>query len=100
MSNSDTADESTNLLSNADSHLADPNSSRYLDLQHYENLHKIDTLAAAKYRSGTFEESEDLLRQALTARKKLLGPEHPDTLLTSSNLAAVKLFRQRIYFYF
>ena len=89
MSNPDAADERTNLLSNSDSDLKDPHSSKYLDLQHYENLHKIDTLAAAKYRSGNFEESEDLLRQALEARKKLLGPEHPDTLLTSSNLAAV-----------
>lgn len=80
-------DERTGLLSQ--SNTLDPDASKYVDLHNYENLNKIDTLAAAKYRTGNFDESEDLLRQALAARKKLLGSDHPDTLLTMSNLAAV-----------
>ena len=37
--------------------------------------------------SGSYAAARDLQRQALDARERLLGPEHPDTLTTRHNLA-------------
>ena len=38
---------------------------------------------------GAFAEAEPLLRRALEARERLLGPEHRDTLTAVNNLATV-----------
>ena len=38
---------------------------------------------------GAFAEAEPLLRRALEARERLLGPEHRDTLTAVGNLASV-----------
>lgn len=62
---------------------------RHFDLQNPDNLAKIDTLAAAQYKAGHFADAEELLKQALVARKRILGEEHADTLQTMNNLAAV-----------
>jgi len=40
------------------------------------------------YRSqGKYALAEPLLSKALEVRRRVLGPEHPDTLLVMSNLA-------------
>jgi hypothetical protein len=45
---------------------------------------------------GKYEDVEAMDRQTLALRKKVLGPEHPDTLASMSNLALL-LGRQGKY---
>jgi Tfp pilus assembly protein PilF len=47
-------------------------------------------------RQGKYEETEAMHRRALKAREKVLGPEHPYTLTSVSNLGSV-LRRQGKY---
>ncbi|KAH7131165.1 TPR domain protein [Dactylonectria macrodidyma] len=42
-----------------------------------------------RWKKGIYEEAEEINRQALDAREKVLGREHPDTLTSISNLAGV-----------
>ncbi|KAF1947385.1 hypothetical protein EJ02DRAFT_297649, partial [Clathrospora elynae] len=45
---------------------------------------------------GKYEEAESMNRQTLAQSEKVLGPEHPYTLMSMSNLAGV-LGRQGKY---
>jgi len=38
--------------------------------------------------SGTMDEAEKLFVQVTVTSKKVLGPEHPDTLISKANLAS------------
>ena len=40
-------------------------------------------------RQGRYSEAEPLYRRALEARERVLGTEHPDTLISVNNLAAL-----------
>ena len=43
-----------------------------------------------KYSSqGKYEEAEAMHRRALKGREKVLGPEHPVTLVSANNLGSV-----------
>jgi tetratricopeptide (TPR) repeat protein len=53
-------------------------------------------LALVLYRQGKYEEAETMHRQTLARREKVLGHEHPSTLVSMNNLAAV-LDRQGKY---
>lgn len=46
-----------------------------------------NTLALVLMELGRSAEAEPLLRDALEARQRLLGPDHPDTLTSQNNLA-------------
>ncbi|KAI9684109.1 MAG: hypothetical protein M1829_003379 [Trizodia sp. TS-e1964] len=41
------------------------------------------------FNTGRFNEAEDINRRLIELREKVLGPEHPDTLTSMSNLAGV-----------
>jgi hypothetical protein len=52
-------------------------------------------LLASVYRSQKrYDEADLLLTGVLQARKKLLGPEHPDTLHTQHTLANVYILQR------
>jgi hypothetical protein len=46
----------------------------------------MNNLAAVLGDQGKYEEAERMLRQALAAREKVPGAEHPDALMSMSNL--------------
>ncbi|KAJ5620527.1 P-loop containing nucleoside triphosphate hydrolase protein [Penicillium lagena] len=48
-------------------------------------LHKAASFALAR---GNFVDSETMAEKSTAARGRLLGPEHPDTLISMSNLAS------------
>ena len=48
-----------------------------------------NTIGATYVGLGLFSAAEPQLREALATRESLLGEEHPDTLITAKNLAAV-----------
>jgi tetratricopeptide (TPR) repeat protein len=67
----------------------------------------MNNLAGALYVNGQPAEAEKLLRETLDIQRRVLGPEHPDTLLSMGNLAhfltengryteAEKLYRQTL----
>jgi hypothetical protein len=43
--------------------------------------------ADALYSHGKLAKAEEIYREVLTVRRRVLGYEHPDTLLTANNLA-------------
>ena len=56
-----------------------------------------DKLGRALYRQQKYQEAEEVLRQALQARKQVLGKEHADTL-NSKHWLGRALFWQRKYY--
>jgi tetratricopeptide (TPR) repeat protein len=56
----------------------------------------MDNLAAVLRRHGKYEAAGEIYQQALELSKKVLGPEHQNTLMSMNNLAAV-LRRQGKY---
>ena len=56
-----------------------------------ENLQRLaasGTLAnALAEQGGLFARAEAMYRELLSAQRRVLGPEHPETLMSSSNLA-------------
>lgn len=52
-------------------------------------LDSMDNVAIALNSQGKYEEAEEMYRQVLQLRTKLLGTEHPDTLASTDNLAHV-----------
>ncbi|WP_157518894.1 tetratricopeptide repeat protein, partial [Herbidospora mongoliensis] len=52
-------------------------------------LNAIGNLAATLHAQGELSEARTMQEQALDARRRLLGPEHPDTLNTTASLAAI-----------
>lgn len=46
-------------------------------------------LAWLLYSTGRYDEAEPLFRNTLTARERVLGPDHPDTLSSRNNLAVL-----------
>ena len=50
--------------------------------------------AACKQEQGKAVEAEFLQRQALRGREKVLGPSHPETLVSSSHLGYLLSLRQ------
>jgi serine/threonine protein kinase/tetratricopeptide (TPR) repeat protein len=48
----------------------------------------MDTMGGVYNSLGLYSQSKSLLERALEIRGRILGPEHPDTLLTMRNLAA------------
>jgi Tfp pilus assembly protein PilF len=49
----------------------------------------MNNLAAALGDQGRYDEAEKLFRQTLEIRRRVLGPEHPDTAASSFNLACM-----------
>ena len=49
----------------------------------------MNNLADLYQSQGRYGEAEPLYRRALEARERVLGPEHPHTLATKNNLAAL-----------
>ncbi len=47
----------------------------------------LDAVAGFHVDAGHYREAEPLLRRALEIRERVLGPEHPDTLTSMTNLA-------------
>jgi tetratricopeptide (TPR) repeat protein len=47
----------------------------------------MNNLASLLESQGKYDEAEPLHRQTLALRKKILGPEHPSTLISINNLA-------------
>lgn len=58
-------------------------------------LTTINNLALVLQVQGKLEESEVMQRSTLKSRQKLLGEEHPDTLVNMSNLATLLMERRR-----
>jgi tetratricopeptide (TPR) repeat protein len=52
-----------------------------------QRLGAATNLANAFYQQGKHAESETLYREVLAVRRRVLGPEDPDTLMTACNLA-------------
>jgi len=49
----------------------------------------MDNLALVLRKQGKYEASEEMYQRALELREKVLGPEHPDVLISMNNLAGV-----------
>ena len=49
----------------------------------------MNNLAIALWSEGHYAEAEKLYRETLDMRRRVLGPEHPDTLSSMNNLANV-----------
>ncbi|QPN66539.1 tetratricopeptide repeat protein [Synechococcus sp. CBW1006] len=56
-------------------------------------LSSLAWLAIAHSAKGDYDQAEAFYTRCLEARERLLGPEHPDTLITINNLA--ELFRNK-----
>ncbi|KAF2820930.1 TPR-like protein [Ophiobolus disseminans] len=54
-----------------------------------EILKALDLLGQVLDCQGLYVKAERLFRRAIQGRKDVLGPEHPDTLMSMSNLASV-----------
>lgn len=52
-------------------------------------LNSLSLLASVLQNQGDYEAAEEMNRQALAGREKVLGVEHPSTLMSVSNLALV-----------
>ena len=50
----------------------------------------MHNLASTYNEQGRTEEAEKLLLQVVELRKRVLGVEHPDTLVTMCTLASIK----------
>jgi hypothetical protein len=46
-----------------------------------------NNLAGALTAQGKYDEAETMYRETLAARQRVLGSEHPETLMTANNLA-------------
>ena len=53
---------------------------------HPETLSSTANLAALYESEGRYEDSEQLLLEALEGRRRVLGDDHPDTILSIDNL--------------
>jgi len=62
----------------------------------WERLAAAVNLAASLGRQGKYDEAEKMQREVLAVKQRMLGAEHPDTLMTANNLAA-SLTRQEKY---
>ncbi len=60
-----------------------------LGKEHPETFDSMNDLARILERQGKDDETEQIYRQTLELREKVLGKEHPDTLDSMSNLASV-----------
>src|SRR5437762_585064 len=49
----------------------------------------MNNLAVVLSDQGRYEQAEEMHRQALALKERVLGKEHPDTLTSMSNLAGV-----------
>ncbi|MDB6132634.1 MAG: Kinesin light chain, partial [Verrucomicrobiales bacterium] len=49
----------------------------------------LNNLAALLHAKGNHAGAEPLLRRVLEALERVLGPEHPDTITSFNNLAAL-----------
>ncbi len=52
-------------------------------------LASMNNLAEVLSSQGKYKEAEEMHGQALALRERVLGKEHPDTLLSMNNLALV-----------
>ncbi len=52
-----------------------------------ETLNTTHDLAWAVYQQGRVREAQDIARQLLETQRRVMGPEHPDTLATMEELA-------------
>ena len=55
----------------------------------------IDSLSFLFVGQGLWDQAEELETQAMETRKRMLGTEHPDTLITMANLALTHMNRGR-----
>ena len=60
-----------------------------LGAEHTSTLNSVINLAGLLISQGAYGEAEPLFRRALQARERVLGPEHPDTVMASTLLAKV-----------
>ena len=70
---------------------------RVLGADHPDTLITVNNLASYLFRQGKHAEAEEMrrkvlaarmLREVLTVQKRVLGADHPDTLITANNLAS------------
>jgi Tetratricopeptide repeat len=52
----------------------------------------MGTLAGVLANEGRYPEAEKLQRETLEIRRRVLGPEHPDTLASMNLLAGILLY--------
>jgi hypothetical protein len=52
-----------------------------------ERLGAADNLAECRQRDGDYAEAQRIEREVLDVRRRVLGDEHPDTLMSAGNLA-------------
>ncbi|KAK0733441.1 hypothetical protein B0T26DRAFT_626865, partial [Lasiosphaeria miniovina] len=62
-------------------------SARRLGGDHFITLRILGSLAQARCSLGRVDEGWPILQQVLAMQRNLLGPDHPDTLVTRHNLA-------------
>lgn len=55
----------------------------------------IENMGECLYSDGRNNEAEKLLVKAMTTRKRVLGPEHPNTLTSMSNLSSIYFIQGR-----
>ena len=55
----------------------------------------MERLAALYRRQGKFDQAQTLLTEALGARRRILGPRHPDTMEDLAMLGLVHLQQQQ-----
>ena len=60
-----------------------------LGKEHPDTLTSKNNLAEVLSSQGNYEEAEQIHRQALALRERVLGKEDPDTLTSKNNLAEV-----------
>lgn len=58
-----------------------------LGQKHPDTLNSMNNLADTYNSQGRWKEAEDLHKQVLEIRERVLGQEHPDTLSSMNNLA-------------
>ncbi|KAK5100020.1 hypothetical protein LTS08_005735 [Lithohypha guttulata] len=80
---------SRNIVSGRVCYCLCPRSTGYRCIQQRLWAASYSNLARALSQQDKYKEAENLHRQALQARKQVLGPEHPDTLRNIDDLAGV-----------
>ena len=58
-----------------------------LGAEHPSTLRAAGSLASSLFHQGKHAEAEEMRREVLAVRKRVLGAEHPSTLQTAHNLA-------------
>ena len=65
-----------------------------LGKEHSDTLTSMINLARVLSSQGKYDEAEEIHRQVLALRERVLGKDHPDTLTSMNNLAGIEQPRQ------